>query len=43
MLLAAFGVATLVTACGSSTPEEEIVYIDPAPVPAEPVYTGKYK
>ena len=42
-VLMALGFATLVTACGDATQEEEFVVVDPAPISAEPVYTGKFK
>ncbi len=41
-LAAALGLVGFLAACGGSAPEEEIVYIDPAPVAAQPVFTGKY-
>lgn len=42
--LAAFGLVAFLSACGGgSAPSEEIVYVDPAPVPSEPLFTGKYK
>lgn len=44
--LSALTFVAVVSACGYSSGtvvEEEVVYIDPVPVIAEPVYTGKYK
>ena len=41
-LAAALGLVGFLTACGGSAPEEEIVYVDPAPVAPQPVFTGKY-
>ena len=38
----ALGLAGFLAACGGSAPVEEIVYVDPAPVAAQPVFTGKY-
>jgi hypothetical protein len=40
-LIAALGLAVLVTACGQK--EEEFVVIEPEPISSEPTYTGKYK
>ncbi|KPD12227.1 hypothetical protein AN476_11210 [Phaeobacter sp. 11ANDIMAR09] len=35
------GLLALVAACGNR--EEEFVVVEPEPISAEPVYTGKYK
>lgn len=44
--VAALGLVALLAACGgSSSPavEEEIVFVDPAPVAPEPVFNSKYR
>ncbi|WP_238366984.1 hypothetical protein [Mesobacterium pallidum] len=40
-LLALLGVVGTFAACGST--EEDYVVVQPEPISAEPVYTGKYK
>ncbi|MFT4618983.1 MAG: hypothetical protein ACI9KS_000230 [Sulfitobacter sp.] len=41
-LVAALGLVGFLSACGGSVPTEEVVYVDPAPVAAQPLFTGKY-
>ncbi|MHA6345877.1 hypothetical protein [Roseivivax sp. CAU 1761] len=41
-LLAMFGFVATLAACGQQE-EEEFVVVEPEPITAEPVYTGKYK
>ena len=41
-LAAALGLVGFLAACGGSAPTEEVVFVDPAPVAAQPVFTGKY-
>ncbi|MCA0938344.1 hypothetical protein CLG85_013100 [Yangia mangrovi] len=41
-LLAMLGFVATLSACGGQQ-EEEYVVVEPEPVTAEPVYTGKYK
>ncbi|MBS0125194.1 hypothetical protein [Thetidibacter halocola] len=41
-LLAMLGLVAGVAACAQPK-EEEFIVIDPEPISAEPVYTGKYK
>lgn len=40
--LALVGFVGVLASCGGST-TEEVVFVEPDPVVAEPVYTGKYK
>lgn len=40
-LVMAFGLVGFMAACAQQ--EEEVVFVEPEPITAEPVYTGKYK
>lgn len=40
-ILAVLGLAVFISACAAD--EEEFVVVEPEPISAEPVYTGKFK
>jgi hypothetical protein len=40
-IIAVMGLTALVAAC--ATTEEEVVFVEPEPVVAEPVFTGKFR